>query len=386
MQRGNEASATIWHRRLGHASTKKMKEMADLNMIPKQAIHYEANQCTVCNLTKPMRRPVPHQAEKSGEITVQVDYLPTGREEIGWKGEVGAYVFASRQSKIVKVIPVKSATSKEAAEALDIFLTSVAPFMREKITCIQSDAGSQFLTKEWDRKCSEYHLKSRNCPVDHQAMNGQVERVQGLIVSKSRAILEDEPIPKKYWPLAMETAAYLLNRTPHTALNGKTPLEECTGEVPDLSRARVFGSTAYVQIPKRDRRGKFERTAWKGIMVGYSTCSPEWLILDPASGTIRKAYSVIFQENKCGFDTKLSRSNRAANWYEENEEQTRDPIGDLWEHINDTEVVEYIPSYDDDDAEIADAPETDNKYKVGPDQLGMLNILVNEVPPRQLPN
>ncbi len=72
MQRVNKTDAATWHRRLGHASTQKMKEMAKLNIIPKHAIDYEANQCTVCNLTRPMRRSVPHDAERSGETAVKV--------------------------------------------------------------------------------------------------------------------------------------------------------------------------------------------------------------------------------------------------------------------------------------------------------------------------
>ncbi len=36
-------------------------------------------------------------------------------------------------------------------------------------------------------------------------------------------------------------------------------------------------------------------------MVGYSTNSPEWLILNADTGVIRKAYSVKFQESKSGF-------------------------------------------------------------------------------------
>ncbi len=56
-------------------------------------------------------------------------------------------------------------------------------------------------------------------PHDHQAMNGQMERVQGILAAKVRALLQDGDMEIKYWPLALETAAYLLNMTPHTSLN-----------------------------------------------------------------------------------------------------------------------------------------------------------------------
>ncbi len=63
----------------------------------------------------------------------------------------------------------------------------------------------------------------------------------------------------------------------------------------------MFGCKAHVQIPKKNRRGKFQDTAWSGTMVGYSTNSPEWVILDSRTNTLRKAYSVTFNETESAF-------------------------------------------------------------------------------------
>ncbi len=301
MQRGNKANATTWHQRLGHISTKKMKEMADLNMIPKQAIHHETNQCTICNLTKPIRRPVPHEAERSGETTVQIDYMPVGAAEKGWRGQVGAYVFSLRESKIVKAYAVNDAGKENALQSLRSYLKDVLPYVAEKVTCVQTDAGSQFTSQAWEDECKIKGLKYRNCPIDHQAMNGQVERVIGIIASIARAMLRDHNTPTIYWPLALDAATYLFNRTTHSALQGLTPLQQATGKEPDLTRTRVFGCKAHVQIPKKHRRGKFQNTAWSGAMVGYSTNSPEWIIMDPRTNILRKAYSVTFNEMESGF-------------------------------------------------------------------------------------
>ncbi len=115
----------------------------------------------------------------------------------------------------------------------------------------------------------------------------------------------DRGTPIKYWPLALETAAYVLNRTPYTALSGKTPFDMGTGMKQNLKHTKIFGCKAYVQIPKERRRGKWSNTAWQGIMVGYAaTNSPEWLILDLRTSIIRKAYSVNFNEEESGFETR----------------------------------------------------------------------------------
>ncbi len=295
MERGGATDGLNWHCRLGHPSKKQTKGIVVQGIAPRQAYEHAQDGCSICMTTHPGRRPIPKVAERSRERTVQVDFMPVGHKERGWKDEVGAYIFADRTSKI-NVYPVKTATAEDALTALDNYLTMIVPYLKGGITCIQTDAGSQFGTKGWAQRCAADGIKWRMCPVAHQAMNGQVERSQGTLATKTRALLKDKNTPFKFWPLELEAAAYVLNRTPHTALNGKTPIQVGTGDKQNLMHTKVFGCKAYVQIPKEKREGKLTDTAWQVIMVGYSTNSPEWLILDADTGVIRKAYSVKFQE------------------------------------------------------------------------------------------
>ncbi len=137
-------------------------------------------------------------------------------------------------------------------------------------------------------------------------MNGQVERMIGILVTKMRSLLETMNVSRSYWPLAIVTAAYILNRTSSEALGGTTPLEAGTGNRPNLRNRKVFGCKAYVQIPKPQRRGKLSPTAWDGMMVGYATNSPEWIILDFRTNNLRKAHSVKFLEEVRGINTECS--------------------------------------------------------------------------------
>ncbi len=134
-------------------------------------------------------------------------------------------------------------------------------------------------------------------------MNGQVERVQDLLASKTRALLRDSGLDKSFWPFAMDVAAYLLNRLPHDGIDGLSPIEKSTGNKPDLGRLRIFGCKAYVQIPKTLRKEKLSDVAWEGLLVRYSTQSPEWKIYDPRSRRVRNSYSVAFNEKERGCKT-----------------------------------------------------------------------------------
>ncbi len=93
MEIGGKTNAATWHKRLGHVSDYKLRQMIDSGLAPKEAAGYDAAGCDICKLTHPKRRKVPKIAERSGLIAVQVDYMPMGHDEKGWKGEVGAYVF-----------------------------------------------------------------------------------------------------------------------------------------------------------------------------------------------------------------------------------------------------------------------------------------------------
>ena len=49
---------------------------------------------------------------------------------------------------------------------------------------------------------------------------------------------------------AVDTACYLVNWSPSSALDDKTPQEVWTRKKPSLSHLRVFGCDAYVHVPK----------------------------------------------------------------------------------------------------------------------------------------
>ncbi|MCP4237832.1 MAG: transposase family protein, partial [Aestuariibacter sp.] len=94
-----------------------------------------------------------------------------------------------------------------AAETLKDCLLNVTRHLKKKTTFIQTDAGSQFVRKEWVSVCALNNIKDRSCPVDHQEMNGQVERMIGILATKMRSLLGTMEVPKKYWLLALVTAA-----------------------------------------------------------------------------------------------------------------------------------------------------------------------------------
>ena len=89
--------------------------------------------------------------------------------------------------------------------------------------------------------------------VNTPQQNGRVERKHRHILNVSRALLFQTNLPVKFCGEAVLTAAYLINRTPSSVFNGRSPYEILHGVKPDYKALRVFGSTCYVHRASRDK-------------------------------------------------------------------------------------------------------------------------------------
>ena len=81
-------------------------------------------------------------------------------------------------------------------------------------------------------------------------------------MEKERSMLRGAGLGHEFWAEAVETAYYMLNISPSSMLEDKTPHEEWIGKKPSLSHLRLFGYDAYVHVPKEERTkldSKFER-------------------------------------------------------------------------------------------------------------------------------
>ena len=95
----------------------------------------------------------------------------------------------------------------------------------------------------------------------------------------------------------MDTACYLINRSPSLALEDKTPQEVWTGKKPSLSHLRVFGCDAYVHVPK-EKRTKLESKSEKCIFIGYKDGLKGYKLWNPVTRKVVYSQDVVFREVK----------------------------------------------------------------------------------------
>jgi hypothetical protein len=101
----------------------------------------------------------------------------------------------------------------------------------------------------------------------------------------------------------VDSAKYILNSSPSSALVDMTPHEVWSGKKPLVSHLKVFGCDGFVHVPK-EKRSKLERKAVKCIFIRYKEGMKGYEIWDRASRKIVYSRDVAFREFESKSDTK----------------------------------------------------------------------------------
>jgi hypothetical protein len=97
------------------------------------------------------------------------------------------------------------------------------------------------------------------------------------------------------WHECVLTAAYLINRTPSSVLNGKTPYDLVHGFPPNLEHLRNFGCLCFAVIPNMS--DKFASRAQKCVFLGYSNSKKGYRLLNLDTKQCFVSRDVKFYEN-----------------------------------------------------------------------------------------
>jgi len=72
------------------------------------------------------------------------------------------------------------------------------------------------------------------------------ERMNRTLVERSRCLLIDAELEKRFWGEAVNMAVYVVNRSVNRSLGGKVPEEVWRGKRIDVSDLKIFGTPVMV--------------------------------------------------------------------------------------------------------------------------------------------
>jgi transposase InsO family protein len=150
---------------------------------------------------------------------------------------------------------------------------------------LRADNGGEFTGQTFRAWMSEKGIRAETSAPHTPEQNGVSERANRTIVEGVRCLLHAKHLPLYLWGEAISCTVYTLNRV-ITKAAPNTPYQNWYGNKPDVSNLRIFGSTAYIHVPKAERK-KLDSESQKCYFVGYSTTQKAYRFWEPVS---RKMY------------------------------------------------------------------------------------------------
>ena len=316
----DKAELMRWHYRLGHLSFKKLKILAEKNIIPKRLSKIRSPKCAGCIYGKMHKRPWRTKAQP-GKIAVttragqciSVDQLESST--VGFIGQLKgrlttkrykyATVFIDHFSRYTYIHLQKTLTSEETLEAKNAF----EAHCRKHDVIVENyhaDNG-RFADNLYVNDVRHKGQTITYCGVNAHWQNGIAERKIRTLRETARTQLLHavERWPSNcsthLWPFALRYAAQVNNEVPNE--QGESPLSKFSG-VPiqaNLNHLHAFGCPVYAlnsNLASGKTIGNWNRRARLGIYLGPSPrhARSVSLVMNPSNGLVSPQFHISHDE------------------------------------------------------------------------------------------
>ena len=127
--------------------------------------------------------------------------------------------------------------------------------------------------------------------------NRMVKQMNRTLLQKKRAMLRTTSVAKSFLAKAVKIICYVINWSPSTAIDLKTPTEMWIGKLADFSHLHIFGSLVYVMYNGQER-SKLAPKSREFIFLGYIIGINRYELWDPSAHKVVINRDVIFAEKK----------------------------------------------------------------------------------------
>jgi hypothetical protein len=278
---------SLWHQRLCHPSYPVLKKMIKDNLVTGLKITSSSKPdpiCEPCLAGKMVADPFP--SSSSHHSTKLLDLIHSdvhGPIKIasfsGYKYWV-TYIDDSGRFRAAYLMKKKS----EAFSCFKKFKAWAENQTGLRIKALREDKGGEYMGREFDDFCAEHGIQRQHSVRARPQQNGVAERANRTMEQGIISMLQQAGLPLAFWGEALSAFIHVWNRTPTSAVPGKTPHEAFLAAKPDVSMLRVWGCVAYVHI-QRDKRdwGSLGSHMEKCIFIGYPSDYKGWKFYNPVT-------------------------------------------------------------------------------------------------------
>ncbi|KAJ9568078.1 hypothetical protein OSB04_004044 [Centaurea solstitialis] len=254
--------STSWHHRLGHPHFQVLQHLASI--IP--TITSSKSNCNSCCINKSHKLPF-HGSSLSSNSPLQLIFSDVWSSPItSFDGFKYYIIFVDHFTKYTWLYPLKH--KSDSLTTFIRFQHLVENYFQTKIKQLFSDNGGEYIKLASHlTSCGISHITSPPHTPEH---NGYAERRHRHIVETGLSLLSHANMPLKFWPFAVTTATYLINRLPTTTLQNDSPYLQLFHKLPNYNKLRSFGCLAYPWLRPYSNH-KLQPRSKPCIFVGYSS-------------------------------------------------------------------------------------------------------------------
>ncbi|CAA7059283.1 unnamed protein product [Microthlaspi erraticum] len=294
-----KAKTDLWHSRLGHMSLNNMKILSGKGLLEKNDVK-DLSFCENCVMgkSKKLSFNVGKHNTKDALDYVHADLWGSPNVTPSLSGK--QYFLSIIDDKTRKVWLMFLKTKDETFDKFCDWKELVENQISKKLKVLRTDNGLKFCNSRFDEYCKRHGIeRHRTCTYTPQ-QNGVAERMNRTVMEKVRCMLDESGLGEAFWAEAASTTAYLINRSPASAIDHNVPEQLWLNKKPGYKHLRRFGSVAYVH----QDQGKLKPRALKGVFLGYPPGTKGYKIwlLDVEKCVISR--NVIFHEDVVYKDLK----------------------------------------------------------------------------------
>jgi len=279
----------LWHRRLGHFNINNIKHhLLKINIKTK---------CPICSNSKMKNLPFRKSANKTTSIFELVHLDIVGPVQESLHGNKYFLTILDDYSRFGWVYFLEG--KNDTFNKFHIWTNEIYNIYNKPIKHIRSDNGKEFNNCNINSFCLSKGIIHQFTVPHNPQQNGRAERLNGILISSAKALLNDTKLCHQFWEYAVDTANYIHNRLPHSGINNKIPFKILFNKDVDYSHFKVFGCRVFFYVPK-SLRNKFENNALPGIFLGYHPYSSSYKILNINTNQIILSRAVEFFEQNPG--------------------------------------------------------------------------------------